>query len=145
MSEFKFTHPIEIRYDDLDPQGHLNNARYLTYFEQARIFYLEKIGVFTPGQSFLDIGVILADIHISYHLPVHFAMQVCVGVRTSRLGNKSMTVEQAVIETASGRLMATGEVVMVAYDYYQDRSIPIPENWRESIQKFEGLDGIKKP
>lgn len=139
MPEFKFTHPIEIRYEDLDPQGHLNNAKYLTYFEQARIFYLERIGVFSHGQSFLEIGVILADVHISYHAPVHFGMQVSVGVRTSRLGNKSMTVEQAVLETGSGRRMATGEVVMVTYDYYKDVSIPIPDDWREKITRFEGL------
>ncbi|NOY99067.1 MAG: acyl-CoA thioesterase, partial [Chloroflexi bacterium] len=39
MSDFHFYHPIVVRYGDLDPQGHLNNARYLTYFEQARIHY----------------------------------------------------------------------------------------------------------
>ena len=37
MDDFKFHHPIEVRYSDLDPQGHVNNARFLTFFEQARV------------------------------------------------------------------------------------------------------------
>ncbi len=37
MTDFRFFHPVEVRYGDLDPQGHLNNAKYLTFFEQARV------------------------------------------------------------------------------------------------------------
>ena len=64
MSEFKFFHPIEIRYGDLDPQGHVNNAKYLTYFEQARVHYLIELGLFSADQSFMDLALIVADIHI---------------------------------------------------------------------------------
>ena len=44
MSQFRFYHPIEVRYGDLDPQGHVNNAKHLTYFEQARISYMVELG-----------------------------------------------------------------------------------------------------
>ena len=44
MTDYKFFHPIEVRYGDLDPQGHVNNAKYLTYFEQARVHYLISLG-----------------------------------------------------------------------------------------------------
>lgn len=142
MPDYKFTHPIEIRYGDLDPQGHLNNARYLTYFEQARIYYFAQLGLFNIGQSFMDIGVIMADVHLTYHAPVHFGTPINIGVRTSRLGNKSMTVEQAVNETASGKQLSSGEVVLVAYDYYKEVTIPIPADWRKVISEFEGLEKI---
>ena len=46
MTPYRFHHPIEVRYGDLDPQGHLNNAKYLTYFEQARVNYLIDLGLF---------------------------------------------------------------------------------------------------
>ena len=59
MSTCRFYHPIEVRYGDLDPQGHVNNARYLTYMEQARIAYVAHLGLW-KGPSFLDIGIILA-------------------------------------------------------------------------------------
>jgi hypothetical protein len=70
MSDFKFFHPIEVRYGDLDPQGHVNNAKFLTYFEQARGYYLVHLGLFGMDQSFEELGVVVADIHIHYRAPV---------------------------------------------------------------------------
>ena len=72
MSGYKFFHPIEVRYGDLDPQGHVNNAKYLTYFEQARVHYLVQLGLFSMQQNFLDIGVIIADIHLKYRAPLYW-------------------------------------------------------------------------
>ena len=60
MSDYHFYHPIEVRYGDLDPQGHVNNAKHLTYFEQARVAYMIELGLFTKDQSFMSIGVIIA-------------------------------------------------------------------------------------
>ena len=65
MDDYHFYHPIEVRYGDLDPQGHVNNAKFLTYFEQARIEYWIKMGFFTKDQSFMEIGVIVADVHLT--------------------------------------------------------------------------------
>jgi acyl-CoA thioester hydrolase len=139
MSEFRFFHPIEVRYGDLDPQGHLNNAKYLTYFEAARIDYFTHLGLFTPGQSFLDIGVIMAEARVIYHAAVQFGTPVKVGVRTSKIGNKSMTVEQNIVHAETGEVLASGQVVLVAFDYHTNRTLPVPEKMRETISKFEGL------
>jgi acyl-CoA thioester hydrolase len=139
MSNSQFFHPIEVRYGDLDPQGHLNNASYLTFFEQARIQYLRHLGMFNEGQSFMDMGVILADVHIAYKKPVEWGTPVKVGVRTTKIGNKSTTVEQTVVHAETGELFAIGEVVMVTYDYRTGKPIPIPQDWREIVSKFEGL------
>jgi acyl-CoA thioester hydrolase len=89
---FKFFHPIEVRYGDLDPQGHVNNAKHLTYFEQARVRYLIQLGLFRKDQSFMEIGVVIADVHIAYKSPVHYGDTIKVGVRTTKIGNKSITV-----------------------------------------------------
>ena len=139
MSQFRFYHPIEVRYGDLDPQGHLNNAKYLTYFEQARISYWIKMGFFTKDQSFMELGVILADVHITYLEPVYFGQSIKVGVHVTKLGNKSMRWEQNVVDADTGKELAKGEVIIVAYDYQQEKTIPIPQEWREKIAEFEGL------
>ena len=139
MSEFKFFHPIEVRYGDLDPQGHVNNAKYLTFFEQARVRYMIRLGLYTQDQSFMKIGVIVADAHIAFLAPIHFGDDVKVGVRTSKLGNKSMTIEQAIVNNANGQEMAKGEVVTVTFDYAAQNTISIPEEWRDKISRFEGL------
>ena len=139
MSNFHFYHPLEVRYGDLDPQGHVNNAKYLTYFEQARIAYFIELGLFTKDQSFMDIGVILADVHITYLAPLYFGQNIKVGVHISKLGNKSMTWEQNVVDADTGKELAKGIVIMVTYDYRSEKTIPIPGEWREKITEFEGL------
>ena len=139
MSQFRFYHPIEVRYGDLDPQGHLNNAKHLTYFEQARIEYWIQMGFFTKHQSFMEIGVIVADVHITYLEPVYFGQNIKVGVRVAKLGTKSMTWDQNIIDADTGRELARGELIIVMYDYKQEKTIPIPQDWREKITAFEGL------
>ncbi len=139
MSEFKFFHPIEVRYGDLDPQGHLNNAKYLTYFEAGRIKYIVHLGLFDHGQSFLNVGMIMADAHVTFKSAVEYGMNVQVGVRISRLGHKSMDSHYTIVDADTGEELASGSSVLVAYDYRSSRTIPIPENWREKIAQFEGL------
>jgi len=140
MSEFRFFHPIEVRYGDLDPQGHLNNAKYLTYFETGRIQYFTELELFQPGQSFMDIGVIMAKASVSFRAPVHYGMPVKVGVHISKLGGKSITVEQNIVHAESGEVLATGEVILVTFDYHQNKTISIPDVMREKISKYEGLE-----
>jgi acyl-CoA thioester hydrolase len=140
MPDFRFLHPIEIRYGDLDPQGVVNNAKYLTYFEQARVHYFVQLGLFDPDQSFLDVGVIVADAHIAYQAPLVWGVPVLAGVRTVKFGTKSSTVEQCVVHAETGKVYASGTVVLVAFDYRRNQSIPVPENWRQKVREFEGME-----
>lgn len=144
MSQFRFYHPVEVRYGDLDPQGHVNNAKHLTYFEQARIAYLLELGLFTKDQSFMEIGVILADLHITYLEPVYFGQNIKVGVQVAKLGYKSMNWGQNIIDADADKEIAKGEIVMVTYDYREKKTIPIPQAWRETISRFENLSVVKK-
>lgn len=138
MPTFRFFHPIEVRYGDLDPQGHLNNARYLTYFEQARVEYIRRLGLW-DGKSFMNIGFILAEARITFLAPVLFGQAVRVGVRTARLGNKSFTLDYVIEDSQNGRQLANGETVLVVYDYSRTESIPLSDAWRQTITEFEGL------
>ena len=139
MTHYRFYDPIEVRYGDLDPQGHVNNAKHLTYFEQARIAYMIELELFTRDQSFMEIGVILADVHITYLAPIYYAEHIKVGVHAAKMGNKSMTWAQNIVDAKTGKELAKGEVVLVAYDYREQRTINIPHEWREKIKAFEQL------
>lgn len=138
MPDFRFYHPIEVRYGDLDPQGHVNNARYLTYMEQGRVAYIRHLGLW-DGQSFLNIGIILADAQVTFLRPVYWGQEVRVGVRVSHLGAKSMKMEYRLEDARQGTLLATGATTLVAYDYHAGRSMPIPDAWRKTISKYEGM------
>ncbi len=138
MPDIHFYHPMEVRYADLDAQGHLNNAKFLTYFEQARIAYFDELGLFSKNQSFMDIGLIIADIHIKYRAPVYLGAAVKVGVQIPAIGNKSITVLETVEDAATGQLYADGTVILVAYDYPTHTTMPVTADWRRRIMDFEG-------
>ncbi len=138
MPAFHFFQDITVRYGDLDPQGHVNNARYLTYLEHARIGYIRALGLW-DGRSFFSIGFILATAQITYKAPIHLGQAVRVGVRISRIGAKSLTMLYIVQDGETGEELASAETVLVTYDYHTSTTIPIPDHWRDAIRRFEGL------
>lgn len=135
--EYRFYQPIHIRYNDLDPQGHVNNAAYLVYLEEARVGYLHNLGLLQV-ESFLDIGIIVANISVAFKKPVLYHQQLRIGTRVTHLGNKSMKLEHS-FEDETGSLFAAGTVVLVTFDYRTGQSIPIPAEWRMAIGTFESL------
>ena len=139
MSDFRFFQPIVVRYGDLDPQGHVNNAGFITYMEHARVSYIRQLGLW-DGKTFLEIGFILARVELDYKAPILMTDEVEVGVRVSRLGNKSLDMEYLIKESVTGIVFAEGKTVQVAYDYHDKKTIPLLESWREAILEFEGED-----
>jgi acyl-CoA thioester hydrolase len=137
MGDFRYYHPIEVRYGDLDPQGHVNNARHFTYLEQARVSYIKHLGLW-DGRSFFKIGFILADAHLEFQAPIRYGIDVQVGVRVIRLGNKSLTMEYQIDNPGNTQVFAVGETILVTYDYHTANTIPIPPEWRRRIVEFEG-------
>jgi acyl-CoA thioester hydrolase len=137
MASFNFHLPLEVRYADLDPQWHVNNTRYLTYLEQGRLAYLVHLGLW-DGEDFNQLGMIVADMHISYLAPVMLWQKIRLDMRVTRIGNKSLGFEYEIVDEASGAVAARAESVMVAYDYESHSSKPVPELWREKISAFEG-------
>jgi acyl-CoA thioester hydrolase len=139
METFRFYHPIQVRYGDLDPQWHVNNANFLSYLEQARFSYLVELGLF-DGHSFFDVGLIVADIHIAYLLPIDMLQRLRVGTRVTRIGTKSITFESQIEEEGTGKVLAKSETVMVAFDYKKQVSKPVPIEWRAVISQYEGAN-----
>ena len=138
MPSYNFYYPVQVRYSDLDPQWHVNNARYLSYLEQARLAYIMNLGHF-DGEHFFDLGLIVADVHIAYVAPIHLTEKIRVGMKVTRLGNKSLNVENLIDNETTGEVKARAEVILVTYDYNQSKSIPIPQQLRQAITAFEGI------
>ena len=139
MKPFKFYHPIEIRYGDLDPQGHVNNAKFLTYFEQTRVQYLIHLGLFSKDQSFLEVGIILAEATVTFRAPLRYGEEVWVGAGVTRLGNKSIHMAYSLEDKQSGKTYTEGSAIIVTFDYRNQETITIPDPWRAAIAQFEGL------
>jgi acyl-CoA thioester hydrolase len=136
MGDYRFFHPIEIRYGDIDAQRHVNNARYFTFMEQARIHYLTKLDLW-DAINFDQVGIILAEQACTYLAPITLQHTIEVGVRTERMGSKSIEMKYCLRDVTSHQELATGFAILVAYDYQQRDSISIPAEWREIIESFE--------
>ncbi len=141
MPEFHFYYPIQVRYGDLDPQWHVNNAHFVTFIEQARFAYLFELGLF-DGKHFFDLGLIVADVHVAYLAPILLGQEIRIGVRVARIGGKSLTFEYLVEEEGSGAVLAKAETVMVAYDYHAHASMPVSDAWRAKISQFENRETL---
>ena len=129
---------IPIRYGDLDPQGHVNNARMMTFLEQARVSYLHRLGLW-DGEDFTKLGIIVADVHVAYRAQILLWQTVRVRTQVTRMGNKSLRFDFLVENAETGELFASAETVMVTYDYQQHQSVPIWDEWREMIAVYEGI------
>ena len=138
MDEFRFYLPIQVRYGDLDPQRHVNNSRFFTYMEQGRVSYFHHLGLW-DGVDFDRLGVILLETKITFHSPILFGQSIRVGVRTQRMGNKSLEVITILEDPERGEEVARGHSILVAYDYEQGQSMPIPDGWRKAVQEFEDI------
>jgi acyl-CoA thioester hydrolase len=134
---WRFVHPIDVRYADLDPQRHVNNAAVFSYFETARAKYLEHLGLW-DGSDFDSIGIIVAETGCRYLAPIAYGRKVEVAAAVTHLGSKSLTMEYLVRDVTSGDSLAAGRAILVAYDYHHATSIPLPAAWREAIERFEG-------
>ncbi|WP_262175334.1 acyl-CoA thioesterase [Haloarcula laminariae] len=132
-----FETEVDLRFDDLDTYGHVNNVRYGTYLEEARIDYLAEV-VGGGSRAFLadsDDGIVIKTLDIEFERPIRTADSVTVGVRVPRLGTTSFPFEYEVRD--GDAVAATGETTVVTYDRAAGEPQPIPEPWRDAISEFE--------
>jgi acyl-CoA thioester hydrolase len=130
---FRSVHTQEVAFRDLDAFGHVNNAVYLTYLENARVTYLRDVlGV----DSLSSLLVIVASVQIDFRSRASLGDALEVGSRVSRVGGKSFDLDHE-IRGPGGRLVAEAHTVLVAFDYEQDGPMDVPAEWRERIEDFE--------
>lgn len=137
-----FTHRIEVRFRDCDPLGHVNNAVYLTYLEQARLMQWRTLWRFGglrdmnpagrgAGETTVNDapGVILARAEIDYKRPAHYGDVLEVRIGLAAIGRTSFTYEYEIVDGAE-QLVAAARSIQVFYDYRSARPVPIPDDLR---------------
>lgn len=117
---------LKVPFGDVDMMGHVNNARYLTYFETART---EHMLVSFARQDPKEMGVIIAHAEIDYKTPAKWNDELTIKIRPSSVGTKSWVYEYEITNERDGnRIVAEGKSVQVAYDYKRGNSLVLPEN-----------------
>jgi acyl-CoA thioester hydrolase len=121
VSDWPWTIRERVRFRDCDAMGHVNNAVYSTYLEQARIGIM---GGLTE--------MILARVEIDFRAELRHGEEVEIRSRCPRIGTKSLDLEHQI--RAGSRLVAEAKSVLVGYDYGAGKSVPLTESQRRRLE-----------
>jgi acyl-CoA thioester hydrolase len=138
QNDFKFSIDVRVRFSDMDSLGHVNNAAYISYFEEGRVHYFRKL-FDLPWEDTSTLGLIVLDMHCTYKSPAFYGEILRVYTKVNWLKNKSFEMAYLIIDTDTDRTVAEGSSVLVAYDYSTRTTMEIADNVRAKISEFEGI------
>lgn len=129
--------PIEVRFRDMDSMGHVNNAVFFTYFENARIAYWRAVPAIRSRKS---LDYILARAECDFRSPATVEDALACHIRVGSFGRSSFTFEYLLRDERTGRVVAEGRTVQAVYDYAEKRTRPLDPALRAAIEEFEGRE-----
>jgi acyl-CoA thioester hydrolase len=125
---------IEIRFRDIDSMGHVNNAVFLTYFEEGRKAFLHRVFNIVDPE---DYPFILAHINCDFLRPVKLGDRVSLQVWIGEIGKKSFKFKYKLADRDDDSVIyGQGESIMVLYDYKKNKTVPIPKDFQEMISEY---------
>ncbi len=139
VKNYRHSIPVQIRFVDIDKLGHVNNATILSYFETARVAYLND--VIGRENDWFGRGLILAHSEIDYLQPVYHDDKIIAHTRTIKVGTKSFTVENVLMRVDGKKevLCAYATGVLVCMNYNEKLTAEIPEDWKIKLRGYDKL------
>lgn len=127
-SDFRFFFPFRVRYSEVDGQGVVFNAHYLTYYDTAITEFFRWLGY----DYVADVAATGVDFHtvkslVEYKAPIRFDEEIDVGVRVGHIGNSSLRFDLAIFAKGAEDLRATGEIVWVYTDQTTHKTVRVSE------------------
>jgi YbgC/YbaW family acyl-CoA thioester hydrolase len=122
--------PMPVRWRDLDAFNHVNNSKYLSYLEEARLHWMISV----PGQGLDDhVAPVVAAAQLNYRRPIAWPARIVVELFVERLGNTSLTVGHRIVaEDDADTLYCDGHVIMVWIDRESGSAAALPQHVREA-------------
>ncbi|MBK8806760.1 MAG: acyl-CoA thioesterase [Bacteroidales bacterium] len=138
-TEFTFYHrtPIQIRFNDIDPVGHVNNAVYQEYFDFGRVSYFDEVLNFRDTKR--DTWLVIANVNTEYINQIYLRDKIWLETKIPRIGNKSLEMHQRIILEKYDKqwIAAYNKTIMVGINLELNQTIPILDSWKKSIALFE--------
>ncbi|HJW73399.1 MAG TPA: thioesterase family protein [Geothrix sp.] len=126
-----FTHPIEVRFRDLDAMGHVNNAVVVSFMEQARVYWWH---LFLGNRPFKEDGFLIARVEVDYRMPILLTDKVCVELTCTKVGNTSFDLAYRLTKGPGGNVFAEGKTIQVMLDFATHRPKPLSPAIRAWIE-----------
>ena len=122
---FRHHTDVQIRFNDIDILGHVNNTVYFSFYGQM---------------NWQEVDTVIANVNCAYISPILFGEKVEVYTRCEALGEKSFKLRQMLVEKTTGEVKSVCETVMVSINRETKKSCPIPESWRKQFSDYEQRD-----
>ena len=132
LDDFPFRVPEIVRFGDLDPQGHVNQAVFLTYFETGRVamFRTKDLGIGVPGLTF-----VMVRMEVDYMKELHWPGSIEIGTGIAEFGRSSFKASQAIFR--DGVCAAVGKATLVCMDVKTRKATPLPEEAIRRLSKWK--------
>lgn len=128
---------VQLRFNDIDILGHLNNTVYFSLYDLGKAKYMEEAGLRDKAPA--PPTSVIADVHCAYVKPVLFGDEVYVTTRCTEIGDKHFVLEQQLVDNRD-EVRSHCRTVMVYIDPATRRAAPLPADYREKIEKYEKAD-----
>ncbi|WP_340102610.1 acyl-CoA thioesterase [Rhodohalobacter sp. 8-1] len=127
---------IHIRFRDLDPLQHVNNAVFNTYFEEARISFIQAVPELRKSMN-QGFSFVLAHLDLKYIHPVEYGESLIIGSSLESIGNSSVIGIQALFSN-NDKLKAIAKTTGVWYNTSSKRPARLPEIDNAERYLFKG-------
>ena len=128
--------PLQIRFNDIDKFGHVNNTVYFQFYDTAKTDYFASVCKDVDWES---TAIVVAKIEAEFVAQIEANNRIAAGTRVTRIGNKSFTLEQEVFDADTKELKSRCLSVMVLFDLKLRQTMAFPDSWRKAIIEYEGL------
>ncbi|TAJ14657.1 acyl-CoA thioesterase [Marinilabiliaceae bacterium JC017] len=132
---FNHVIPVQVRFNDVDMLGHVNNATLQEYFDLGRMHYLQDVSKDDLFKG--DEALIIASVKTDFFHPVFLKDNMVVKTKIVHLGTKSLRMVQELVEKDSQVIKSSCESVMVGIHKVKGYSIELPVEWRVKIGNLE--------
>lgn len=140
LGRFPVALTFPVAWGDMDANLHVNNVVYARWIESARVAYFERIGLpVPPGKD--GVGPIVARLCVNYLRPLAYPDTIQVSATVRAIGRTSVTLEYRIRSAAQDADVATGEDVIVLFDYRDGRKVAVDERIRAAIAALEAQGG----
>ena len=133
LADYPFVYTVRMAWGEMDAFAHLNNVVLFRYFESARIAFFEQNGFVRQGRP-LAVGPILASTGCRFKIPLTYPDTLQVGLRIKDIKDDRFTIDYAVASEKVAKISATGDAVIVSYDYENNRKTDLTEQWRKALE-----------
>ncbi|WP_077211219.1 acyl-CoA thioesterase [Bacillus dakarensis] len=123
---------VRVRFCETDALGHVNNASYFQYMEEARIRFFEDLGYKIEDKS-KNWNFVVASVGCDFLSQAFFNQSIKIQTFVKKIGSKSFTLENMMVDAQTGKPIAKGHAVVVIFDFETQKSTSIPEYLYEGL------------